>query len=389
MPALSSYILPTQIVFGVGAIDQLAAWAGRLGMRRPMVATTARLAQHVLLRPALQALGGARIEVVLFDRVRPNPDVSAVDEAASEYRRAGCDGLIGFGGGSALDAAKAIGVVVSSGGSIRDYEWAPDQPIRAEIPPTICIPTTAGSGSEVTLWAVVTDPIRRIKFNVGGTPHIAPRVALVDPRTTLGLSPAMTAASGMDALAHAVECYTCDYAQPITDAVALQAVEIIGRWLARAVQHADDLEARTMMSAAATLGGMAYGVESAGAAHAMSQTAGGTREVGHGALTARVLGPVMEFSGSAKPERFARLAMALGAAQPEMTPLEAAQAAARRVTEMSSELGIPTMHAMGFRKEEIPELAAMAFRDPQTMGNARILTPQDYESIYRRAFEAG
>jgi choline dehydrogenase len=284
----------------------------------------------VLLQRGLQALGGAGIEVVLFDRVRPNPDVSAVDEAASECRRAGCDGLIGFGGGSALDAAKAIGVVVSGGGSIRDYEWAPDQPIHAAIPPTICIPTTAGSGSEVMLWAVVTDPIRRLKFNVGGTPYIAPRVALVDPRTTLGLSPAMTAASGMDALAHAVECYTCDYAQPITDAVALQAVEIVGRWLARAVQHGDDLEARTMMSATATLGGMVYGIESAGAAQA-----------------------------------------------------------AGRVTEMAGELSIPTMHAMDFHEEEIPELAAMAFRDPQTSGNARVLTPRDYEGIYRRAFEAG
>jgi choline dehydrogenase len=310
MPSLSTYILPTQVVFGVGAIEQLAVWVRRLGMRRPLVVTTGHLAHHALLGNELQALPAAGAEAVVFDRVRPNPDVALVDEAAAEYRRAGCDGLIGFGGGSALDAAKAIGVVVSGvvangGGSIRGYEWAREQPIRTAIPPTICIPTTAGSGSEVTLWAVVTDPERRLKFNVGGTALIAPAVALVDPRATLGLSPEMTAATGMDALAHAVECYTCDYAQPITDAVALQGVEIIGRWLVRAVQHGQDLDARTMMSAAATLGGMAYGVESAGAAHAMSQTAGGTREVGHGALTARLLGPVMEFSYPAKPERFA------------------------------------------------------------------------------------
>src|SRR5207253_4675630 len=141
--------------------------------------------------------------------------IALVDAGAAIYRSERCDGLIGFGGGSSMDSAKSIGVVANNGGSILDYEWADPQPIRQRIPPTICVPTTAGTGSEVTLWAVITDPRRRLKFNVGGTTKIGAWLALLDPELTLNLPAAVTAGTGMDALAHAVECYTCAYAQPV------------------------------------------------------------------------------------------------------------------------------------------------------------------------------
>src|SRR5205085_7997684 len=136
-----------------------------------------------------------------------------------------CDGVIGFGGGSSMDTAKSIGVVAMNGGSILHYEWADPQPMRERIPPTICVPTTAGTGSEVTLWAVITDPARKIKFNVGGTAKIGAWLALIDPELTLDLPAGVTAGTGMDALAHAIECYTCAYAQPLPDSVALLAME--------------------------------------------------------------------------------------------------------------------------------------------------------------------
>ena len=224
----------------------------------------------------------------------------------------------------------------------------------------------------MTLWAVITDHERKIKFNVGGTPLIGPHVALIDPELMLGLPPAVTAATGMDALSHAIECYTCDYHQPFNDAVALQAIELVARWLRVAVEDGSNLEARTHMAHAATLGGMAYGTESAGAAHAMSQSAGGVHDCPHGALTARVLGPVCEFNAPADPERYARIAQALGVDTSGLATLDAAHTREwRRSYRLTDDVGIPTMVELGFSEDEIPMLARIAFEDPQTIGNPR------------------
>jgi choline dehydrogenase len=293
-----------------------------------------------------------------------------------------------LGGGSSIDTAKSIGVVAEHGGSILDYEYG-RSPISRRIPPLVAVPTTAGTGSEVTLWAVITDHERLIKFNVGGTPLIGPHVALIDPELMLGLPPAVTAATGMDALSHAIECYTCDYHQPFNDAVALQAIEIVGRWLRRAVEDGSDLEARTQMAHAATLGGMAYGTESAGAAHAMSQSAGGVHDCPHGALTARVLGPVCEFNAPADPERYARIAQGLGVDTSGLAPLDAALAGVDEIYRLTDDVGIPSMEGLGFSPDEIPMLARIAFEDPQTMGNPRAVGIADYEDIYRNAFARG
>jgi choline dehydrogenase len=205
----------------------------------------------------------------------------------------------------------------------------------------------------------------------------------------LGMPPAITAATGMDALAHAVECYTCDYHQFFNDAVALEAVELVAAWLERAVADGSGLEARTGMACAATLGGMTYGTESAGAAHAMSQSAGGVHDCPHGALTARLLGPVCEYNAQASPERYARLARGLGADVSGLEPLEAALAGVRELDLLTDAVGIPTLTELGFSEEEIPLLARIAFEDPQTIGSPRELDVADYEEIYRTAFARG
>jgi choline dehydrogenase len=320
--------------------------------------------------------------------VRANPDVELVAEVSAVYRDEGCDGLVGLGGGSSLDTAKAVGVEVAHGGSILDYEYN-HTPITKRIPPLVAVPTTAGTGSEVTLWSVITDHERKIKFNVGGTPLIGPHVAVLDPELTLGLPPAITAATGMDALSHGVECYTCDYHQPLNDAVALMAIELVARWLPRTYADGSDLEARTQMAHAATLGGMSYGTESAGAAHAMSQSAGGVHDCPHGALTARVLGPVCEYNAPASPERYARIAVALGVDTGGLPPLEAAQAGVEALYRLTDEVGIPTMEELGFSEDEIPMLARIAYEDPQTIGNPREVDVAGYEEIYRNAFSRG
>ena len=324
----------------------------------------------------------------MFGEVRPNPDIALVDRGAEIYAAEGCDGLVALGGGSSMDTAKSIGVVARHGGSILQYEWGHD-PIEQRIPPLVAIPTTAGTGSEVTLWAVITDHDRQIKFNVGGTPLIGPHVALIDPELMLGLPAGVTAATGMDALSHAIECYTCDYHQPFNDAVALQAIELVTAWLRTAVADGSNLEARTQMAHAATLGGMAYGTESAGAAHAMSQSAGGVHDCPHGALTARVLGPVCEFNAPAAPERYARIALGLGVDTRGLSPLDAALAGVEELYRLTDDVGIPTMAALGFSEEEIPMLARIAFEDPQTMGNPREVDIAGYEEIYRNAFTRG
>lgn len=376
--------VPTRMVHGPGALAQLGEIVRELGVTRPLLVTDKGVTAAGLTDEARRYLPDA----VVFDEVRPNPDIELVGRARSIYEENGCDGLVALGGGSSMDTAKSVGVEVAHGGSIVDYEYG-HTPITRRIPPLVTIPTTAGTGSEVTLWAVITDHDRKIKFNVGGTPLIGPHVALIDPRLTLGLPSAVTAATGMDALSHGIECFTCDYHQPFNDAVALAAIELVGQWLRIAYQDGSNLEARTHMAHAATLGGLAYGTESAGAAHAMSQSAGGVHDCAHGALTARLLGPVCEFNTQADPERYARIAEALGVDTHGMSTMDAAIAGAEEVDRLANEVGIPTMQELGFSEDEIPMLAKIAYEDPQTIGNPRPPTIADYEEIYRKAFSRG
>jgi choline dehydrogenase len=373
--------LPTRIVHGAGALARLGDLVRELGIARPLLVTDPGVDAAGLAAQALEQLDGA----AAFADVYANPDIELIGRASAVYRAEGCDGLVGLGGGSSLDTAKAVGVEVVHGGSIADYEVG-RAPLAERIPPLVAVPTTAGTGSEVTLWAVITDHERQIKFNVGGTPLIGAHVALLDPELTVGLPPAVTAATGMDALSHGLECYTCAYHQPFNDAVALHAIELVARWLPLAVADGSNLEARSHMAHAALLGGLAYGTESAGAAHAMSQSAGGVHDCAHGALTARVLAPVVEYNAPADPERHARVAQALGVDTGRMEPLEAALAGVEALYALTDAVGIPTMDELGFSEDEIPMLARIAYDDPQTIGNAREVDVEAYEAIYRNAF---
>lgn len=390
MTNVSSFVIPTVMKHGLGAIKTLADEIRDLGLKRPLIVTDLGIVQAGLLERATVVLKAANIDYIVYDKVAPNPPIERVDEGAAFYQNESCDGLIGLGGGSSMDTAKAIGVVVNNGGTILNYEWADPQPIKQRIPPLICIPTTAGTGSEVTLWAVITDNERKIKFNVGGTPLIGAWVALLDPELTVGLPPAVTAGTGMDALAHAIECYTCAYAQPLPDSTALLAMEYVARYLRVAFAQGHNMEARYNMMHAAMLGGLSYGTESAGAAHAMSQSAGGLYpNVPHGPFTARLLGPVMAYNYIGEPEKFARIAVALGEDIRGLSVWQAAEKAVEAVMRLTEDVEIPTLQALGLQEEEIPRLAQMAYADPQTIGNPRDLSVTSYEQIYRQAFELG
>ncbi len=389
MPNIRSFIIPTTMKHGLGAILALADEAKAMGMQRPLLVTDSGIVKAGLLERATAPLKASNLDFVVYDKVAANPPIKIVDTGAQLYVSEKCDGVIGFGGGSSMDTAKSIGVVAANGGSILNYEWADLQPIKQRIPPTICVPTTSGTGSEVTLWTVITDPTRRIKFNVGGTPLIGAWEALIDPELTFDLPPAVTAGTGMDALTHAIECYTCAYAQPLPDSVALNAMEYVSKHLRVAFAQGHNAEARYGMSMAAMLGAMAYGTESAGAAHAMSQSAGGVHDVPHGALTARLMGPVMEYNYLGEPHKFARIAQALGEDIRGLSVWSAAEKAVEAVYRLTEEVEIPSLQELGFKEEEIPYLAQIAFADPQTIGNPRDLTQKAYEKIWKRAFEAG
>jgi choline dehydrogenase len=384
---LRSFEVPTVVKHAPGAITCLADEMKALGSKRPMLVTDKGLVNAGLVDEATKSLKAGNLDYVLFDGVVANPPIALVDEAAEQFKAEGCDGLIGFGGGSPMDTAKSIGVVVKNGGSILDYEWADPQPIKVRIPPLVCVPTTAGTGSEVTLWAVITDPERKIKYNVGGTGLIAAHVALIDPRLTLGLPAHITAGTGMDALTHAIECYTSGYAQPWPDAVALWAIETIAQWLRIAFAQGHNEEARYQMSMAAMLAGMSYGTESAGAVHAMSQTAGGVYDSPHGELTAALLAPVMAYNYLGEPYKYARIAQAMGENTWGLTVWEAAELAVEAVAQLTEDLEIPTLPEMGIKEEDVPMLAQLAFDDPQTVGNPRDLTVAAYEQIYRSCFD--
>jgi choline dehydrogenase len=386
MANLRSFEVPTVVKHAPGALSHLADEVKALGVKRPMLVTDKGLVSAGLVDEPIKALKAGGVDHVLFDEVVANPPIALVDHGAEVYRSEGCDGLIGFGGGSPMDTAKSIGVVAVHGGSILDFEWADPQPIVKRIPPLVNVPTTAGTGSEVTLWAVITDPKRKIKFNVGGTGLIAAHVALIDPLLTLDLPAPITAATGLDALTHAIECYTCAYAQPWPDAVALWAMETIAQWLPIAFAQGHNQEARYKMSMAAMLAGMAYGTESAGAVHAMSQTAGGVYDLPHGTLTAALLPPVMAYNYLGEPHKYARIAQAMGENTLGLTVWEAAELAVASVTNLVNLLEIPSLTEMGIPEEDIPMLIDLAYADPQTIGNPRDLTKASYEQIYRSCF---
>lgn len=390
MVQLRSFEVPTIVKHALGAIVALPDEVRALGMKRPLLVTDQGLVCAGLAGTVQTILRTAGVDFVTFDTVIANPPITLVDEGAALYASEGCDGLIGLGGGSSIDTAKAIGVVASNGGSIANYEWADPNPIVRRIPPLIAVPTTSGTGSEVTLWAVITDPARQIKYNVGGTALIGAHVALLDPELTVNLPAAVTAGTGMDALAHAIECYTCSYAQPWPDAVALMAMEYVGEYLRVAYAQGQNRDARYKMAMAAMLGGMAYGTESAGAAHAMSQTAGGVRpSAPHGPLTAFLLGPVMEYNFMGEPQKFARIAKALGVDTRGLPVWTAAESSVEAVYQLTRDLRIPSLQKLGFTREELPLLARLASEDPQTIGNPRDINYDGYVQIYERAFSLG
>lgn len=380
---LREFQCTTRAKHGVGSLIALPDSLRELGVSKPLIVTDPGVVGAGLLSRVTAPMDKAGIPYAVFDQVVPNPYIETVGQATKVYEDSGCDGLIGLGGGSSMDTAKGVGVEVTHEGNILTWEAA-ERDLENRIAPLITIPTTAGTGSEVTVWAVITDPERRFKFNVGG-PLLAPHIAIVDPELHMSMPPQVTAGTGMDALCHAIECYTCHFAQPHTDAVALLAIEYCSNYLRRAVGNGQDVEARYYMAMAAHLAGISYGTESAGAVHALTQTLGGMKpEIHHGPAVGATLGAFMEYNWIGRPKKFRRVAKAMGVDVEGLPDREACLLGAEAVYELAEDIDIPSLADLGVLEEEIPGLAREAYNDPQTPGNPRDIDVSGYEWMYRR-----
>ncbi len=353
--------IPTKLVFGPGAARKAGEELKGLGARKALITTDRGVLAAGVLSGVLESLEAAGVGHAIFDGVEPNPSIRCAEQAAALFRKEQCDSLLGVGGGSSMDTAKLVGAVVAHPTvALRDMEGRGK--VVNPIPPLIAIPTTCGTGSEVTLVAMVTDLERHYKMGVG-SPHLFPKVALIDGSLLTKLPGPTVAATGMDALCHALESYTNLNTNPICDALDLQAISLIGRWLRPAVANAN-LEAMSYMVLASTMAGMGFANTRLTVLHAMSHPVSGFYGVAHGIANAVLLPHVMEFNLIGNARRFADVAVALGEDISGLTEMEAARLSVQAVRELSRDVGIPeTFAPFGVTGEHLDAMIEDTFKN--------------------------
>ena len=376
--------IPTDVHFGFGASRALPAHVRSAGARKVFVVTDPGIRAAGIVDGVTRLLEQESIHFAVYDRVTADSGSTLIREAVEELKSAEADVVVGIGGGSALDTAKAVAALATNPGSPLDYIGL--HKVRNRPLPTIAIPTTAGTGSEVSLWAVFTDDDRQLKVAIGGVP-MYPAVALCDPDLTLDLPPALTASTGMDALAHAVECFTNKACQPISGALAIKAVELIGSHLRRAVLDGHDREARYAMLLASTMAGMAMNPTRLGLAHALAMPLGSwDLKIPHSVAIAVTLPLVMGFNAPAAPERFVEVALALGEPVSRCSTPEAAGRAAAAVGRLAEAIGIPgNLSGHGLRHEHVDDVVEEAMKSGNVAVNPRETSREELADILRRA----
>jgi alcohol dehydrogenase len=378
---LSTFSVPTRIVFGEGASTEAGRELASLGARRVLVVTDQGIVRAGIVQPIRDHLEAASLVHAAFTDVEANPSVETVERALAAYQSHSCDAIIAVGGGSPMDTAKAVGILASNGGNIRDYEGLGK--VRNPLPPFLAVPTTVGTGSEVTYFDVITDVRRRFKMAIA-SPVLAARVALLDPLLVANLPPALVASTAMDALTHAMESYTSKLSQPFTDAMDLYAVEMISANLRPAV--AGDRQARGALLYASALAGIGFTHTRLGNCHAMAHPLGGVCGVPHGVANAILLPHVLEFNLTFAEARLARLAQALGVRTDSLAHHEAARAAVAAVRQLSAGVGIPAnLRSVGVTEESIPQMAADAMTSGNVAINPRPTTLEDITRLYEQA----
>jgi alcohol dehydrogenase class IV len=377
------FVHVTKIVAGPGSSDQAGAELRALGGTRAIIVTDHGIAASRLISKLEPGLAGAGIAYEVFDAIEPNPAASAVESAAEQARRGDADAVLAIGGGSPIDAGKMVAVLARFGGAVRDYEGIDTVP--GPTLPLLAVPTTVGTGSEVTRGAVITDTERNVKMVVV-SPHIFPRVAILDPLLLERLPPPITAATGMDSLTQALEGYVSRGANPISDALNLEALRLIAQNLRLAVAR-NDPDALGKMQVATTMQGIGFHNAGLGLVHAMSNTVGGMFGTAHGVTNAVILPHVMAFNVSADPVRFARVAEVMGEPIDSLSVRAAADRAIEAVRTLAADVGIPsTLGDLGVDATAIPEMARIAMTGIDGPTNPRHFTEEDIVVLYRRSF---
>jgi len=383
MSSRTTWSYPTKIRFGAGCLDEVAGHCRSAGILRPLVVTDPGLAGLPLIGRILELLQAGGLQAAVFSDVSPNPLESNVTAGLAAFRAGGHDGVVAVGGGSALDAGKTIAFMLPQTRPVWDFEDIGDNWKHAAsdgIAPIIAIPTTAGTGSEVGRAAVIAHDdtgAKKIIFH----PRMLPVLALEDPEVTVGLPPGLTAATGFDALAHCLEAYCAPGVHPMAEGIAVEGVRLVATYLPRAGAQGDDIEARGMMMAAATMGATAF-QKGLGAIHALSHPIGSFHKTHHGRTNGVVMPYVLAFNRRAIEAKIARLAAYLELADPTFDGFLA------WMRDLATKLGIePDLRALGVDDSRLDELVALALTDPTAGGNPVPLTEDRVRRLYRACFD--
>lgn len=374
-------------ILGRGASENAGVELKALGAMKVFVVTDEVLWKLGALAKIVSSLESERLEYQVYNKLPTEPTTDFVREGTELFKRSGCNIVLAIGGGTPIDTAKAVSVMATNKGSIEDYMGA--NKIEKQGIPVVAIPATAGTGSEVTIFTIISNTKTNVKMLIA-SPYLMPRLAIVDPLLTVTMPKSITAATGLDALTHAIEAYVSRKAQPMTDVLALSAIRLLAGNLPLAWANGNDLDAREKTLLGAYQAGLAFSNASVALVHGMSRPIGVYFHVAHGVSNAALLGQVMEFSLPGNPKRYAEIAAALGEKVSGLSDMEAAKAGAAAVKRMISQLQIPRLRDLGVDRAKFEKVmsqmieAAIASVSPDN--NPRIATREEMAEIYHQAF---
>ncbi|MBX8500779.1 L-threonine dehydrogenase [Pseudomonas lijiangensis] len=380
----STFFIPAVNIIGSGCIEEAMQAIRKYGFLKALIVTDAGLAKAGVAAQVAGLLVEQGIDAVVYDGAKPNPTIGNVEKGLALLQERQCDFVISLGGGSPHDCAKGIALCASNGGHISDYEGV-DRSQKPQLP-LIAINTTAGTASEMTRFCIITDEVRHVKMAIIDR-NVTPILSVNDPKMMVGMPKSLTAATGMDALTHAIEAYVSTAANPITDACAIRAMNLIAGNLYQAVVDGTDIVARENMAYAQFLAGMAFNNASLGYVHAMAHQLGGFYDLPHGVCNAVLLPHVQSFNATVSAPRLTDVAHAMGADIRGLSPQDGARAAVAAIRKLSTSVEIPSgLLTLGVKEEDIPTLAANALKDACGLTNPRPATQEQIEGIFRQAF---
>lgn len=379
---ITKFVTP-EIIFGKNAIEQVGESCLRLGAKNVLIVSDPGVISAGWMEKVISICKRTGLRYTTFHQITTNPKDYEVELGVNVYLENHCDAVIGVGGGSALDVAKAIAIITSNGGDICDYEGV-DQ-IRHPLPPMVMISTTAGSGSEVSQFSVIVDSKHQKKMTIVSK-SLVPDIAIIDPYTLVTKDPNLTASTGMDVLTHAIEALVSIAATPLTDVQAKNAISLVAQYLRPSVASKTNEEAKNAMAMASLQAGLAFSNAILGAVHAMSHAIGGRFPMSHGEVNAIFLPYVMEYNLIASPKRFMNIAELMGQDVRGMTEVEAGKKAIKQVKELSKDIGAPQrLSEMGLTEKDISSMSQIALEDACMITNPRDMTLRDIEYLFSQA----